>query len=688
METRNATMRKTLLLYLAVTLAATPAPAVRAPTSRALIVAISAYGSPPPDPLTKTPRMAYRTLNAKNDVPLVRGALMQQGFAEENIRLLADSAATRDGILAAFDQLVRASGEGDVVVIHYSGHGHQIADDDGDEMDGYDEVLVPYGAPSNFVEGYRGELHVRDDEVGAFLQRLRRKVGPTGNVTVFLDACYSGTGTRGADELPSRGEPQPLGPPAPVTTARGAEPVDATGFELPEPGTRSAGGVLADDRLAPFAVLSAASHKEVAWETYDVDGTTKVGSLSYALARSIPRLEPGDSYRVLFDYVVEAMAGKVPQAPQLEGDRDVDVFGNRLRAQAPYAEVDTVLGDAAIITAGSLLGVNEGSVVEFHRRGTADPGAATPLVTGTVTASTPLASRVRLEGAAPAGLNTAWAFVTRTTFGDLAARVKLSPNLDASTRSALEGVFDGSGLVQIVDEGADVILIPGPDGLAAHALPDRRLVAGGRAGVAPEAVARGVVEFARSLYLRRLNMSSPTMPVRVELRPVQIETDLLGRATGCTAADWSAKAAPVGVVRMAPGDAYRVRVSNDARMSLFITLLDLMPDGSVSQLFPHPEYAPGLTDIPAGGTYEIPLCFTTEDMPGQETLKLFATVEPVDFTAVVQSRGSRGAADDQQLSPLEELWAASFGGTRAGIVPAPRGAAVTAEAQILIQRHP
>lgn len=682
-------MRALLSLLVLAALGAAPAPtsSPRAPVSRALIIAISRYGAPPPDPITKAARSAYRSLNAQNDVPLVKGALVQQGFAEANIRLLADSAADRAGILAAFDQLVKDAGPGDVVVFHYSGHGHQIADDNGDEMDGYDEVLVPYGAPANFTEGYEGELHVRDDEVGVFLQKLRRKVGPTGNVTVFLDACYSGTGTRGSDELPSRGEPEPLGPPADVTGTRGQEALDETGFELPEAGTRSAGGALVDEGLAPFAVFSAASHKEVAWETYDVDGKTKVGSLSYALARSIPKLHPGDSYRVLFDYVVEAMAGKVPQAPQLEGDRDVQVFSNRIRTQAAYASVDTVVGNAAVIGAGTLLGVNVGSVVEFHPRGTADPAGSTALARGTVAAATPMDAQVTLESAAPADLRTAWAFVTRYAFGDLAARVKLSPNLDAATRTALEGVLSQAGVVQLVDEGADVVLIPGPDGLAAHVLPERRLIAGGRAGIAPEAVARGVVEYARSLYLRRLNLTAPTLSARLDLRHVDLQTDLLGRPTGCSAADWDAKAAPVGVIRMTPGDAYRLRVVNDSQRALYITLLDLMPDGSVSQLFPHPDYAPGLTDVPAGGSYEIPLCFTAEDVTGMETLKLFATVDPVDFSAIVQSRGSRGAGNTDTLSPLEELWAASYSGTRAGIVPAPRGLAVTAEAQILIQNR-
>ena len=139
-RTPPAPMRLLALSLLTSLVAAAPAsaPGPRDPVSRALIIAISDYGTPPADPRTQVARTAYRTLNAKNDVPLVRGALMEHGFAEADIRVLADSAATREGILAEFEQLVRESGPGDVVVVHYSGHGHQIADDDGDEMDGYD----------------------------------------------------------------------------------------------------------------------------------------------------------------------------------------------------------------------------------------------------------------------------------------------------------------------------------------------------------------------------------------------------------------------------------------------------------------------------------------------------------------------------------------------------------------------
>ena len=233
----------------------------------ALIIAISDYGTPPPHPETGEPLRPYRTLNAHNDIPLVRGALEHQGFLPENIRVLEDADADAEGIREALRWLVRETDDGDVVVLHYSGHGHRLTNDnpdEDDEVDGYDELLVPYGAPDQFYDGYDGSLHIRDDELGEVVARLRRRAGPTGNVTVFLDACYSGTGTRGDAELPARGSAEPLGPPSRVVAA--VDPAGTPGGtgvdQASGPSTR--GG---DEALASFAVFSAASQRQVAYET-------------------------------------------------------------------------------------------------------------------------------------------------------------------------------------------------------------------------------------------------------------------------------------------------------------------------------------------------------------------------------------------------------------------------------------
>ena len=84
-------------------------------TKRALIIAIADYGTPPNHPETGEPLRPYRNLNASNDIPLVRGALEQQGF--QDIRLLQDADADVEGIRAALNRLVRDTDEDDRSIV-------------------------------------------------------------------------------------------------------------------------------------------------------------------------------------------------------------------------------------------------------------------------------------------------------------------------------------------------------------------------------------------------------------------------------------------------------------------------------------------------------------------------------------------------------------------------------------------
>ncbi|HPG74471.1 MAG TPA: caspase family protein, partial [Bacteroidales bacterium] len=159
---------------------------------RALIVAIGDY----------QPETFWAKINSANDIGLVRGVLNKQGFTNENILLVHDSEATLQGIKDAFEKLIAATNPGDYVVVHFSCHGQQITDDNGDEADGLDEAMVPYGAPANNTgkwANYRGELHLRDDAIGEYITRIRGRAGSKGQVLLTIDACHSGTASRGSD---------------------------------------------------------------------------------------------------------------------------------------------------------------------------------------------------------------------------------------------------------------------------------------------------------------------------------------------------------------------------------------------------------------------------------------------------------------------------------------------------------
>ena len=644
----------------------------------ALIIAISEYGTPV-HPRTGESLRPYRPLNAKNDVPLIRGVLEVQGFRSEDIRVLQDADADAEGIREAFRWLVREARAGDVVVLHYSGHGHRMSNDNpaqDEEVDGYDEVLVPYGAPDEFYEGYDGGVHIRDDEVGEVLAELRRRVGPRGNVTFFLDACYSGTATRGQDDLAARGSLGALGPPNPAD-AEGDS--DGTGIEMGDaPGTR--GG---DEGLAPYAVFSAASQRQVAYETFDVDGTTRVGSLSYALARTLPQASPGTTYRALFADITRTLAGKVRQTPQMEGVVDAQLFSNRLTQQSPYVVVDTVTEDGTLVTlaGGTLLGLNPGTRLLVHESGVARPDSASALATLVVRQADPLEVVAEVtDGSLDPTHVGSWAFVTSRTFGDLATRVHLSPELRERDREGLLRVLGGLGIVQLTGEGPDVVVEPVDGVVVARTVQDGLVLARGAVDVV-----RVVEDYARNQYLRRLDFEARGIAVTFELAPVGVERDLLGRVRGCQPPDWGdAPDSPAHLGanqwRMAPGDTYSLRVMNTGSRRAFLALLDLLPLGGIKVLRPREGEAPSSYEMEPGAILELG-CYQLGEDIGHETLKLFATASPQDFRAMFETRGTRGSGGSD-LSALEEVLAASYTNTRSGEVGAPRGTATTEAIQI------
>ena len=70
-----------------------------------------------------------------------------QGFNESDMLILMDDgqahAPTRRNIEDSFARICQYSVAGDVVFVHYSGHGGRVRDVSGDEEDGYDSTLIP-----------------------------------------------------------------------------------------------------------------------------------------------------------------------------------------------------------------------------------------------------------------------------------------------------------------------------------------------------------------------------------------------------------------------------------------------------------------------------------------------------------------------------------------------------------------
>nr|KAJ3417814.1 Ca(2+)-dependent cysteine protease [Polyrhizophydium stewartii] len=126
-----------------------------------------------------------------NDVQNMRQFLTRGwGFSEgpDNMVVLTDDQPnqffqpTRYNILEAMKWLVRGAQPGDSLFLHFSGHGGQTEDLDGDESDGYDETIYPVDHKTAGV--------IVDDEMNAILVRgLPHGV----RLTAVFDCCHSGS---------------------------------------------------------------------------------------------------------------------------------------------------------------------------------------------------------------------------------------------------------------------------------------------------------------------------------------------------------------------------------------------------------------------------------------------------------------------------------------------------------------
>ena len=146
---------------------------------------------------------AWNKINGDKDVPLVQGMLKSAGF--KSVTTLVNRQATKVGIVGAFKRLTASCKQGDVVYVHYYGHGQQMTDVHNDEKDGLDECWIPYDAYRKANATYHGEKHLTDDELNVYLNAIRHKIGARGKLLVVIDACHSGDGTRGNNDEVVRG---------------------------------------------------------------------------------------------------------------------------------------------------------------------------------------------------------------------------------------------------------------------------------------------------------------------------------------------------------------------------------------------------------------------------------------------------------------------------------------------------
>jgi hypothetical protein len=614
----------------------------------ALIVAIGEYEK----------STGWSSISSQNDVPLIKAALVKQGFSEKDILVIRDAQATRDGIFKAINEhLISKSTKNGIAVFHYSGHGQQLKDDNGDEIDGYDEALVSYNANMRYVPGvYTGQNHIRDEELGAKMDELRTKIGKDGNVMVILDACHSGTGTRGESIRKHRGTDKPCAPEGYDETLKNKQ-ADKNGLTKNPQGNES---------MAAMVGFFGASPHELNYETEDEKGNG-VGSLSYAFSKVFSNADKNSTYGGLFDKIKAEMSSFAPrQTPQAEGDLKNTILGGKIAGKQDYFKVEKWNADKNVtINGGELLGLFANTKVTFYPVDTKDIANAKAKATGTITSSTLTSSVVTLDVPLDkVSAMASWIFVTEKNYGNLEVKVKLDV-VNAGLKKKLIEEFAKYPFMKLVSTGADVIVDEGNkfsrgSQVKLTSSTDMTLldesVNNNDLNETSNIVIERIKSFSQASYIRGLDVTDRQMDVKFEFIP--IETEQVGdKVKEKSRGSIDTKVDSSGImIFKGEKDAFKLKVVNNGSKPLYFTILDIQPDNKINLVVPNAstgrlplDYRVNPGETVVLGDDDILIFYPPY---GNEVFKLIATETPLDLTGVISTRGDTKEKDSNPFSVL------------------------------------
>ncbi|KAL4875623.1 peptidase C14, caspase domain-containing protein [Aspergillus karnatakaensis] len=286
---------------------------------RALLIGINYFGQP------------NQLQGCINDVTNVSAFLHERhGYRREDMVILTDdqqnpkSVPNKANILRAMQWLVAGAQPNDSLFIHFSGHGGRTPDLDGDEDDGFDDVIYPVD--------YRTAGHIVDDEMHDIMVR---PLQPGVRLTAVFDSCHSGTAldlpyvysTQGILKEPNLAKEAASDLFSAITSyGRG----DLSGVAQTAIGffKKAAIGDSARRRTmrtktspADVVMFSGSKDDQTSADTFQ-DGEAR-GALSWAFIKVLQR-HPNLSYVQLLNLIRAELEGKYTQKPQLSCSHPLD----------------------------------------------------------------------------------------------------------------------------------------------------------------------------------------------------------------------------------------------------------------------------------------------------------------------------------------------------------------------------
>jgi hypothetical protein len=243
-----------------------------------------------------------------NDVKNMRQVLTDlYGFKADDVTALTDLAATKAAMQAAIRKLVTGARAGDVLLLHYSGHGANVPDSDGDEADQRDEILCPTDLD------WKNPLS--DDWLRVTFNKLKKGV----SLTVIMDCCHSGSNTRALQPPDAPSIPRYLPNPWDIMA-------EESGRKLRGQVTRalrtspSRARAKKDVVNADIGELLITGCRDTQTSADAHIGGSFNGALTYHLAKALRDAKGQISYLDLHRRTMEGLRqGEFDQVPQLEG---------------------------------------------------------------------------------------------------------------------------------------------------------------------------------------------------------------------------------------------------------------------------------------------------------------------------------------------------------------------------------
>ena len=588
--------------------------------SHGLIIAIGNYPQ----------QGGWPTISSLNDVDLMHATLKHLGFEDNNIVIVKDAEASQAGIHLAFDRLLAQAVAGDVVFIHYSGHGQQVADDNGDEIDRLDEAIVPYDSPMRFEAGvYEGERLIRDDYLQKITHQIRRKLGANGQVILILDSCHSGTGTRGLGK--ARGTTTIMAP-------NDFEPTSTTDETISFMTTDQQSG------LAPMASYFGASPRELNFETLD-DQQRPVGSLTFAMSKVLTAMPVPYSFEEVFDRVKSKMRVMAPrQNPQWEGPSNVKILeGDRTISGNKYKIVKWLSPTQLLMTGGTLAGVYEGSRIRIL-------GDHNHIVaSGEVLHSGMSSFELTLDDGY-SGPQGSWIYgeLAEASYPPMSIRIAHDIKVSNGWYPMIT-YLKSLPIYQQVDQNADIYLtscdddsqlqLATKDGTIIALIPANRVDPS-----QPRSQLRQVLQgYLQAQFIKQYQTDRSKLAFELELL-------LVDCGTGKILPKPSKELIEIG-------SCIKVKIHNKGVKGGYFTLLDIQPDYAINIIYPDiaNQRTPEEYYLKAGDSYLSDRSFEIAQPEGREVLKLLVAEEPLGIANILvnkerQQRNSGNSSIERWLS--------------------------------------